>query len=419
MPRSKNTIFVQIASYRDPELLPTLRSLFENAKYPNNLRIALAWQHDKNESLEEFADDSRVVVLDIPAKEARGVCWARNMLQYLYKGEKFTLQLDSHHRFTKHWDAKLIKMLRDLQKKGHPKPLITSYLTHYDPKVISDEERSTEPWKLTFQRFLHEGPAFPIPHTIDEHKELTEPLPARFYSAHFAFSVGEFCLEVPHDPDFYFHGEEPSIAARAFTWGYDLFHPHYVIAWHEYTREGKPKHWDDNEWVSKNNESYLKYRKLFSIGNEVYDPDEFGRFGLGTVRSLDDYKRFSGVDLSAKTAQDWAKSGDTPPAPYDFDSEQEYLDSFKAFNKQVANVHVSEVDEGKDYDFWAIIFKSSDGEEVHRDDADAEELKHILANKDGDWHQVWREWYGEEATKYVVWPHSEKEGWLEPIYRDL
>ena len=33
---SKNSIFIQIASYRDPELVPTLDSLFDNAKFPNN-----------------------------------------------------------------------------------------------------------------------------------------------------------------------------------------------------------------------------------------------------------------------------------------------------------------------------------------------------------------------------------------------
>lgn len=412
----KNTIFVQIACYRDLQLVPTLRSLFENAKYPNNLRIGLAWQRTSEESLEEFAGDSRIVVLDIPAEEAKGVCWARNMLQYLYSGEEYTLQLDSHHRFIKHWDSKLIKMVKDLQKEGYKKPLITSYLPHYDP---DSDHKVEEPWKLNFQRFLPEGPAFPVPEGIDNFQELDRPVPARFYSAHFAFSVGEFAREVPHDPDFYFHGEEPSIAARAFTHGYDLFHPHFIVGWHEYTREGKPKHWDDNEWVEKNNNSYKKYRKLFSVGGETYDPKEFGRFGLGKERSLEDYKRYSGVDLSAKTAQDWARKGEAPPAPYDFSSEEDYLESFKDYNKQVANVHISEINRDLTYDFWAIIFKDEVGEEVYRLDANKEEVESIFNTVDGDWYNVWREWYGKEATQYVVWPHTEEEGWMKPIDRQL
>ena len=45
----KDTIFVQIASYRDPELNNTLDYLFKNAKYPDNLRVCIAWQHSKKD----------------------------------------------------------------------------------------------------------------------------------------------------------------------------------------------------------------------------------------------------------------------------------------------------------------------------------------------------------------------------------
>ena len=45
MPRKKlsnETIFVQIASYRDPELRPTIKDMLDNAKWPENLRICIA-----------------------------------------------------------------------------------------------------------------------------------------------------------------------------------------------------------------------------------------------------------------------------------------------------------------------------------------------------------------------------------------
>jgi hypothetical protein len=34
-----DTIFVQIASYRDPELIPTIYDCIENADFPENLRV--------------------------------------------------------------------------------------------------------------------------------------------------------------------------------------------------------------------------------------------------------------------------------------------------------------------------------------------------------------------------------------------
>ena len=64
------TIFVSIASYRDPELLPTLRDMFANAKYPNDIRVGIGWQRDPSESLEEFYGDTRFRVLDIPYQSA-------------------------------------------------------------------------------------------------------------------------------------------------------------------------------------------------------------------------------------------------------------------------------------------------------------------------------------------------------------
>ena len=48
--KTNNTIFVQIAAYRDNQLLPTLRDMISNAKNPENLRICIAWQHCKDDN---------------------------------------------------------------------------------------------------------------------------------------------------------------------------------------------------------------------------------------------------------------------------------------------------------------------------------------------------------------------------------
>jgi len=38
---------------------------------------------------------------------------------------------------------------------------------------------------------------------------------ARFISAHFSFSIGNFVSEIPYDPDLYFIGEEITLSIRA------------------------------------------------------------------------------------------------------------------------------------------------------------------------------------------------------------
>ena len=149
------------------------------------------------------------------------------MTQQYYKDEDYTLQLDSHHRFVQDWDDILIKMIKQLKKKGHKKPLLTGYIPSFDPDN-DPAARIHVPWKMNFDRFIPEGAVFFLPASIDDWQQRDEPIPARFYSAHFCFTIGKFCKEVPHDPNYYFHGEEISIAVRAFTHGYDLFHPHPV-----------------------------------------------------------------------------------------------------------------------------------------------------------------------------------------------
>ena len=84
-------IFVQIASYRDPQLVHTIKNMIENAKNPNNLRFGIARQFhpdDKFDDLSEYDEDKRFKIINIPYQESKGVCWARNLTQQLYDGEE-------------------------------------------------------------------------------------------------------------------------------------------------------------------------------------------------------------------------------------------------------------------------------------------------------------------------------------------
>ena len=251
-------IFISIASYRDPELLPTIRDCIKRADNPDDLVFAIAWQHSKEDewdTLEEYKDDPRFRIIDIPHETSNGTCWARSLAQKEYKGETYTLQLDSHHRFARHWDTNCIKMIKDLQGAGYKKPMLTAYLPSYEP----DNEpggRKNEIWKLNLDRFIPEGAVFMIPSLMENWEKKTAPTPTRFFSAHFMFTLGQFNKEVPYDPNLYFHGEEITLAVRSYTHGYDLFIPNKIVAWHEYTRKGRVRHWDENsKWEKLNTDS--------------------------------------------------------------------------------------------------------------------------------------------------------------------
>jgi hypothetical protein len=408
-------IFIQIASYRDPQLIHTIKSALENAKKPKNLVFGICRQYhpeDGFDNLDEFKGDKRFRVVDVLYSESKGVCWARNQVQQLYDGEEYTMQIDSHMRFEKNWDDEFIKMVKQLQKDGYPKPLLTGYVSSFDPDN-DPQSRVREPWRMAFDRFIPEGAVFFLPETLPGWQEMKKPVTARFYSAHFAFTVGQFSEEVQHDPEFYFHGEEISIAARAYTYGYDLFHPHKVLVWHEYTRKGRTKQWDDDkEWHVKNNNSHKKNRQLFGMDGE--SAIDHGKYGFGTERSLRDYEKYAGILFSKRGVQQYTLDKQYPPNPNNFVSEEEWLDSFSSIFKHCIDVGYSSVPE-TDYDFWVVAFHGEDDETLFRQDADANEISRMKQDPDG-YCKVWRQFQTVTKPKYwVVWPHSTSKGWCDRL----
>ena len=417
-----SNIFIQIASYRDPQLILTVEDCIKHAKNPENLVFCIAHQFsDEDEfskDIDKYRDDPRFRIIDIPYKEARGACWARNLIQQRYDNETYTLQIDSHHRFTENWDEQLIDMLLHLQSKGHKKPLLTSYISSFNPENDPDE-RGTEPWWMTFDRFIPEGAIFFLPAGIPNWRELTEPVPARFYSAHFAFTLGQFSKEVQHDPQMYFHGEEISIAVRAYTHGYDLFHPHKIIAYHEYTRKGRTKQWDDDpEWGQKNNASHLRNRTLFGMDGECSPctKNSFGHYWFGTERTLEQYEAYAGISFKKRAVQQYTLDNKLAPNPV-IEDPIEYDQSFLQRFKHCIDVGFDSVPYD-DYEFWAVIFEDKDGNLISRKDADKEEIKRLKNDSEG-YCKIWREYYGPNPHKYIVWPYSTEHGWCEKIERDL
>ena len=411
-------IFIQIASYRDPQLLTTLNDCISKSKYPENLVFSIAWQHsvdDEWDTLGEYTNDSRFKIIDIDYRDSKGACWARNRLQQNYTDEQYTLQLDSHHRFIENWDEELIGMFNQLKDKGVEKPLLTSYISSYDPEN-DPEGRVNVPWKMNFDRFIPEGAVFFLPAGIDNFKELSEPVPARFYSAHFAFAEGSFVKEVPHDPEYYFHGEEISIAVRAYTWGYDLFHPHKIIAWHEYTRKGRTKQWDDDKtWGDKNSNSHLRNRKLFEMDGLKKDID-FGIYDFGNVRTIEDYERYAGISFKKRAVQKYTLDNNLAPNPplYGVEFEESFLKIFK----HCIDVHKGSFTE-TDYDFWAVIFEDERNQPLNRKDILSDEINNMLNDSD-EFIKIWRTFDTiKKPAKWIVWPHSSSKGWLDKIENKL
>lgn len=402
-----SSIFIQIAAYRDSELKKTLKDCLAKAKWPENLIFSIAWQHSKEDvwdNLDEYKNDPRFKIIDIDFMKSNGVCWARNLLQQQYAGEDYTLQLDSHHRFVQGWDEYLIDTHNLLKRKGFKKPLITGYIPGYDP-VTDTYINPGEVWTLAFNRFSPEGMLHLNPNTEPNPEQIHMPIRARLYSAHFAFAAGEFVKEVPHDPNMFFHGEEPSIAIRAWTHGYDLFHPHRCFVYHFYERPGYRRHWDDQGHRHKelNDRAHDRFRKMLGIGCDVED---LGEYGLGKERSLQAYEKFAGIRFKDRRIQKYTLKNYPPPNPYQVD----YDESFLGFYKHCIDIGYHLVPE-KDYDFWVVAFLDKNGEDIERHDAPEREVNQMLNDKDR-YAKVWREFfYDREPVRWRVWPHSRSKGY--------
>ncbi|MGE9551480.1 GlcNAc-transferase family protein [Erwinia amylovora] len=315
------SIFVSIASYRDPELVPTLLDMIHRAKRPERLHIAVCWQHDDKTSDEIFISagmsitaeyqhngyscfmlsyqDAEISVLNVDFYESQGACWARSMSETFFTEEDFFLQIDSHCRFIENWDEEMVEMLLSLQETSD-KPVLSTYPPPYQPD--DNSERSKLINRLIFREFDKDGIV------MLSSTQIPGPLSVRnsYIAGGFIFTLGSFVREVPSDPQIFFAGEEISTAARAFTNGYDVYAPGKVLLWHFYIRKNHSKVWTDHNnkakesgkiektWWQRDKISKDRIRLLFQA---TEDYSALGNFKPGNVRTLADFSDSIGVDF--------------------------------------------------------------------------------------------------------------------------
>jgi hypothetical protein len=417
----KNKIFISIASYRDPELVKTIDNCIANAKHPKNLVFAISRQYnpkDKFDDVTQYKKKKNFKFIETHYTKSLGVCHARHQLQQLHDGEQFYLQLDSHHRFQEDWDEKLLKIFQDLKNKKSEKPILSSYLPAYDPDTYGSDSQSLSPanfgvWRTYIDRFMPEGPVFIAPENIDNWKRKKKPERARFLSGHFIFCESTFIKDVPYDPNLYFHGEESSLAARAYTHGYDLFHLPKPIVLHHYTRKGLSRHWDDHKkWQTLNTKSFLRYRKLF--GMDGLKRVNYPKYGFGKVRSLEDYEKYAGIRFKDRKVHQDTVNRKEPPIK--FKSDKDFESKLTSQFKYCIDIHKPSLPEN-DYDVWVMAFKDDKGNEMIRLDAGEAELNNCLkADPKDDFVRFWRSFNTDKIpSSWLVWPHSKSKGWMSII----
>lgn len=295
-------IFVSIAAYRDADLAQTIADLVAKATRPDALVVAVLEQSDSQLPRSAFPSGIALIHDHCRVEESRGVGWARARLQQRFNGEGYYFQLDAHHRFSPGWD---VALREQLTKCPSASPVLSGYL----PPLLEAEPFDSTGGALHASHFDHEGVLNLKSHPIVG--DATEdPVPGSYVSGHFIFTSGEFVRRVPYDPDFYFFGEEVSMSARAFTHGFDVFHPRRAVVWHRYGRQTERRHWDDHPtWAAAQRRSVDKWARLFAEEPLIAEAD-----GLGARRSLADFERWTGVDFRWRVIHPSALAGTPPPS---------------------------------------------------------------------------------------------------------
>lgn len=413
------SILVHLPAYREPELLPTIQSALENAKHPKRIYFGICRQfneQDKFDNIDEFRSDSRFKIIDIPYNEAKGLPYARGLINdELLTDEDYLLQLDSHHRFDKNWDDYLIRLHNKLLKKSK-KVIIGGYLPYYNP-FNDPKDRVNETWQTHVVCFYPHGTCFVRP---GHYPNTKEPIAGRYVSGHFLFSSNDWGKTIRHDPDIVFSGEELHMTIRGYTHGYDIYHLPKPVIWHATMREERDGIlvWDDFYKAGKDfnkgqEKARAKIRQLLRVEDNGFD---LTNFDIGNERTIEDYQNFAGLDFTNHRIQQYTLDHKVPHNPPVDEETNPWVDSFY----HCINVNKSEF-KGNDYDCMIVAFDDKDGNSVFRDDWDEARIKREFSQS-GEWlsfENIFNQNTKGKPTKWVMWAHSKSKGWAERVESTL
>lgn len=372
-------IHILIASFRDRLCGRTLHNAFTHAENPKRLFIRVIDQNKPGSDLEDDQGcwerycavynkncneyESQVRTVHVDSSMSQGPTWARSRLSamihwdYIHRDDEknldlksvhqndYCMQIDSHMDFSDNFDTGLVEMHH---RTKNDYAVLSTYVTDI---VANNQGERTVP-NLCMVEFTSSIRNW----GTKECKFLAKPkMTNAMWGAGLSFHRCHGELTVPVDPylDGVFDGEEGSRGIRFFTHGYDVYAPDIVLVTHDYhTHQGNPivhtwgrgqKHLIEDE-DEKKPESAWKWfedieqdrsklsvfgtprvNMLLGIGSyhnsteqEIKELDYIrnSRFGLGTKRTMEQVREFTGINLLEKKMES-NKCGNNYWVPYE------------------------------------------------------------------------------------------------------
>ena len=300
-------IVVSIASYRDPACSDTIASLFARAKIPTRIRVAVVDQQNPGDIPCDAhcpgplcAHRSQIRRRTINATESKGPTHARHLALDLYTDEEFVLQIDSHVKFVRDWDVDILDQWHSI---GNDHAVISTYMSPLDALNSNGTRMTATRPVMCKTSFLSDGN---IRHLSQPEMRpaIDRPQLQPFWGAGFSFSAMHFMRNVPYDccTPYIFQGEEISISARGWTHGYDFYAPVRSVAYHDYSparKKGRRLFWENEQDPTVARAALRRLQATIGLIDDASAIAE-APYGLGNRRTLEDYYRFAGLNVSLR-----------------------------------------------------------------------------------------------------------------------
>ncbi|WP_349963380.1 GlcNAc-transferase family protein [Rhizobium sp. ZPR3] len=304
---NKARIFISIAGFCDPMLNFTVKSAIEKARFPDRLRFGIVDQSISSSESSLPAEMGQVAYLHVHPHHSRGVSWARALAMTLYLEEDYFLQIDSHTCFDRNWDVTLIDTLETISRISKSSKVIVStrpFGFELQPDGNVRKKRFTACTLKLVPKSNVIRLSDPVVLFACENSNEMIDIPGFQISAAFLFTRGYFVEEIPYDPYMYFHGEEQNVSIRAFTHGWDIWHPNRLPLYHLYKKRSggePPLHWDkafDDERVEKWHS--MRVRANERLG-ELLNGSLGRAYSTGTTRTIKQYLELGSFTIQSSS----------------------------------------------------------------------------------------------------------------------
>jgi len=282
------SIFVQIASYNDDELIKTVNSCLLKASKNNKIKIGI---HECYIDKKTKINNKDVKIKYSKAPKNLGVGMGRYLSNQFYDGEDYYLQVDSHTRFIQDWDEIIINNLEQHYLVGN-ECILTGYPPSFsyqnDQEVMDlNSDSSLIKFKKNDQDYFNNTR---IVH--QESKPIDESYCSESVSGGFIFGKG-LISNIVQNPAIFYYGEEILRAASFYTNGYNLMAPKKPIVFHLYGS-------NSNRipcWISYAEESNKLQDLSATAIKLILSENRVGLRELGSKRTIESYGRYVGLDF--------------------------------------------------------------------------------------------------------------------------